>query len=157
MKLIRLWIVLFIITNLFACKKDDSASNGIYGIWFKDNEWGNDPTDLTYHEVYEFSLDGKLVIKGSIIDKSKNKIYGYLSMQTGTFSLNSDSLIFENMKFYSSGVAEYKPLNELQYVNTYSRMPYKPVFSQDELMLTLQFNCPPLANCGPHPKLTRVK
>jgi hypothetical protein len=141
--------------SLSACKKESAAGNEIYGKWFQDRQ--------SFHEVFDLRQDGVVEIITSVIDRTNNKILGYVSRSTGSYSLKGDSVIIKDLKIYIQLINGYTPpeykksIEELPYSATINRTAYRPVFSENNRVLTLLFNCASNADCVPYPKLSRVK
>ncbi|HEY0055016.1 MAG TPA: hypothetical protein VGB63_06645 [Pedobacter sp.] len=139
--------------SLFACKKERILNNEIYGKWFQERIHDKHIS----REDYNFTRDGKVEIVRSLLDKSSKNLKGYYSKEIASFSVEADSIILKNIENYWSGGDGVKPLNELTYSSTSSRMAYKAVYSEDKAQVTLLFYCPLSASCIPYPKLTRVR
>ncbi len=116
--------------------------------------WSNN--HFTFQEVYDFKTNQTVEITGRVVDNS-NVIQGYVTRTTAAFNITGDSLILNDLKFYSVGSHTYKRLEELDSINTYPRQSYKMIYSKDRDTLTLAFYCPPNADCIPNPKLTKLK
>ena len=154
MKTKRIIVACFLILGIYACKKKETTNIEMSGKWFENIPWD---ADLVLHREYDFKQDGTLEILASIIDNTSNETKGYVSKTEGTYSFKGDSLILKDQKVFSTGSHSYKNLNELTYSYTWEKTSYKPVYNTAKDTLTLRFNCPPNADCTPHPRLTRTK
>ncbi|HEX8376174.1 MAG TPA: hypothetical protein VF602_00040 [Pedobacter sp.] len=154
MKLKTLITGFTLLLSFYACKKDHSVTNEIYGEWYEERQWDD---SLIFRQAYNFRKNGGIVITNSLISSATAKQKGLISRIQGSFSFSGDSLVISNIGYYTSGGEGPKRFEELIYIAQNSRTAYKPVYSQDKSILTLFFNCPDFANCIPFPKLTRVK
>jgi hypothetical protein len=154
MKTKRIIVACFLILGLYACKKKENTTIDLSGKWFENSVWD---TNLMLHKEYEFKQNGTLEIVASVMDNTSNETRGYVSKTEGTYSFKGDSLILKDQKVFSTGSHSYKNLNELNYSHTWERTSYKPVYNATNNTLTLQFNCPPNADCIPYPKLKKMK
>ena len=155
MKFITLLLFIVLINILSACKKSTKTPvTNISGEWFQQRQREGNLVNL---ETFNFKSDQSVDITWSVVDTIANQTKGYVRRQTGAYSYKGDSVILENMKSYSVGSYTYKKLEELEYINTEKRFAYKIAFNKNKDLLTLEFSCPPYADCIPHPKLKRVK
>lgn len=157
MKVKKLIIASLLIMGFYACEKDntlDAATVNISGKWFQERTWDD---SLIFQEVYDFKTNRTVQITGSVIESGSNKIQGYVKQLTGTFNFKGDSLILKDLKLYSVRTHTYKKLEELDSLTTYKRESYKVTYNTDKDTLTLEFYCPPNADCVPNPQLTKLK
>ena len=137
MKIQLLFLAIFLILQVSTgCKKDAFLLKSLEGKWEKSNKWDD---GYTFHEDRNFKADGTVEIIVSIVDLNANITKGYLNREIGTYTLKGDSVIYSNLKLYSTNTGSYKKLEELEYVKTYVRLSQKLSFNSNKNELTLTY------------------
>jgi len=144
----------FLLTVFGACQKDNGASGlqqKLQGNWFRQNDWN---ADTAYRDDYTFTADHKILIISFVIDK-QNHIHGYTSKLEGSYTINGDSLVVSNSKFYHEKGQEVAAINDLPYKTTELRYAQKLLFIQSNQLHLISRPCGPFENCVPYLALTR--
>jgi hypothetical protein len=145
----RTFIAVILLLSFYACKKEEVASNPIYGEWLHFYPWASTST-------LKFRKDGKFESIVSVIDPTTKEIKGYLVRATGTFTLKSDSLYLQYTDQYSS--VEPKPsVIELTHYSSQQKATYYTEFSENNTKLKLSYKCPDGASCNGVSNLTYTR
>ena len=142
--------VLALIICTLSCSKDDSdtsssiAMQHIKGEWLRVNTWDD---GYIAQGNYKFADDLTVEITGRIYDPKTNEFKGYLSRQTGTYSIKGDSVILTQVKQFVAN-STFNKLEDLEYSRTLPRQALKVTFNALQTELTLSYpKCHPWEDC----------
>jgi hypothetical protein len=142
--------VLALIICTLSCGKDDTDSTSIAmqrlkGEWLRVNTWDD---GYVAHGEYKFSDDLTVEITGRIYDPKTNEFKGYLSRQTGTYSIKGDSVILTQVKQYVSNSILSMRFEDLEFSRTLPRQALKITFNTLQTELTISYpRCHPWEDC----------
>lgn len=123
----------------------------IEGRWIQDSPSGSDP-GLTYRNELIFSGDGTYELSLQLIESS-DEVLGYLSLNTGGYSLDKTKLYRVNIRMYGlDNVHDYLDRDDLVFQGSIDELPViKVSLNSSTDALTLEFTqsggCADVANC----------